>query len=133
MEPKPTDLYELASLEAEFASVWHRFAPDAPEPVREHRFHPDRGWRFDFAWPEHLVAVECEGGIYTGQAHGSISGILRDIGKYNAATELGWRVFRATRPMLNDWEQAALFVSMVCETIDCEVSEVAKELLEPRF
>lgn len=42
--------------------------------VREHRFHPARRWRFDFAWPELLFAVEVEGGIWTGGRHNRGSG-----------------------------------------------------------
>lgn len=68
-----------------------------------------RGWRFDVAWPRLRVAVEIEGGIFgkNGQArpcilckqipkgaHGSVSGILRDIEKYNAGVMLGWRIYR---------------------------------------
>lgn len=34
-----------------------------PEPVREFRFHPVRGWRADFAWPEHKLLLEIEGGF----------------------------------------------------------------------
>jgi len=26
-------------------------AAGLPEPIRQHRFHPERRWRFDFAWP----------------------------------------------------------------------------------
>lgn len=71
-----------------------------------------RRWRFDVAWPALMVAVEIEGGIFgkgkaedggepcptCGQsqagAHGSGSGILRDIEKYNAGTMLGWQIYR---------------------------------------
>lgn len=64
-------------------------------PVLEHRFHAVRRWRFDFAWPYAMVYLEVEGGIYTEGAHGSISGALRDIEKYNAAAALGWTGIRA--------------------------------------
>ena len=40
---------------------WLRQYPDIPEPTRELVFAPPRKWRFDFAWPEHLVAVEIDG------------------------------------------------------------------------
>lgn len=65
-----------------------------PEPVREHKFHSRRKWRLDIAWPAHRIALEVEGGVYTGGAHGSVSGILRDIEKYNAATVLDWHILR---------------------------------------
>lgn len=77
-----------------------------PEPQKEYIFHPVRKWRFDYCWPRHKIALEVEGGIFghtkkngvkskTG-AHSSITGILRDIEKYNAAAEHGWRILRVT-------------------------------------
>jgi len=67
-----------------------------PKPEQEFLFAKSLGrkWRFDFAWPEHKIALEVEGGIFTRGAHGSITGITRDIEKYNAAACLGWRVLR---------------------------------------
>jgi hypothetical protein len=69
-------------------------AAGLPAPVPEYRFHPVRLWRFDYAWPSVLVAVEQEGGIWSGGAHARPAGIERDIEKYNAATLLGWRILR---------------------------------------
>lgn len=63
-------------------------------PVREHKFHPTRRWRFDFAFPERRVAVECEGGVWSGGRHTRGSGAVGDMEKYNAAAALGWFVFR---------------------------------------
>ena len=65
-----------------------------PPCVAEHRFHPTRGWRFDFAWVDFAVALEVDGGVWTRGAHGRGSGIVRDIEKGNAAVMLGWRVLR---------------------------------------
>lgn len=65
-------------------------------PIPEYRFHPERRWRFDFAWPDHLVALEVEGGVWSGGRHTRPRGFLADIEKYNAATTLGWRVLRTT-------------------------------------
>jgi hypothetical protein len=63
-------------------------------PVAEHKFHPDRRWRFDYAWPSILVALEVEGGVWSGGRHTRGSGFLRDMEKYNAAAGLGWRIVR---------------------------------------
>lgn len=71
-----------------------------PVPEREHRFHPVRKWRFDFAWPDRKVAVECEGAIYMNGRHTRGSGFELDCEKYNAAMLLGWRVFKVTRRMV---------------------------------
>lgn len=64
----------------------------------EYRFHPVRRWRFDFYLPDHNIAVEYEGVMTKGAnvGHASIAGIMRDVEKYNEATAMGIRVFRAT-------------------------------------
>ena len=66
------------------------------ECVKEYRFHPVRRWRFDYAIPSHKIALEVEGGVWTGGRHTSPKGFLGDIEKYNTATLMGWRVFRTT-------------------------------------
>ena len=63
---------------------------------KEFKFHPVRKWRFDYAIPEHKIALEVEGGVWTGGRHTSPKGFLGDIEKYNTATLMGWRVFRTT-------------------------------------
>lgn len=67
-----------------------------PVPVTEYRFSPPRRWRFDFAWPDRLIALECEGGVWTQGRHVRGSGFLRDAEKYNTAALLGWRLLRVT-------------------------------------
>ena len=66
------------------------------ECVKEFKFHPKRRWRFDYAIPEHRIALEVEGGVWTGGRHTRPQGFLGDIEKYNTATLMGWRVFRTT-------------------------------------
>lgn len=60
-------------------------------------------WRFDFSWPELLVAVEVEGlVVMRGEdghtqvkgRHANISGFKDDCEKYAWAAVLGWRVIR---------------------------------------
>lgn len=34
-------------------------------PVREYKFHPSRRWKFDFCWPDRMIAVETEGKCYS--------------------------------------------------------------------
>lgn len=75
-----------------------------PRPTLEHEFHPTRNWRFDYAWPEHMLALEIEGGVFGGTdpatgrrykgAHSSVTGILRDMEKYSEGAVLGWRILR---------------------------------------
>lgn len=89
-----------------------------PEPVMEYQFHAVRKWRFDWAWPRWKVALEVEGGVFgftdkktgqrrTGGAHGSITGIKRDIEKYNHAAAMGWLVIRCVPSDLKKWETLA--------------------------
>lgn len=65
-------------------------------PVSEFVFALPRKWRFDYAWPDSHVALEVEGGIWTGGRHTRGAGFLKDIEKYNRAAELGWLVLRTS-------------------------------------
>ena len=65
-----------------------------PVPVPEYQFHPQRKWRFDFAWPLHLYALEIDGGVWTQGRHTRGSGWIKDAEKFNAAALLGWKVLR---------------------------------------
>lgn len=71
-------------------------ATKLPTPVREHRFHPERKWRMDFAWPELKIAVEIEGGVWGLGRHNRPKGFIADALKYNTAAEMGWTVLRFT-------------------------------------
>lgn len=74
--------------------AWAAKGAGLPEPVREHRFHPTRRWRFDLAWPDRLVAVEVDGGAFVGGRHTSGAGFREDCVKVSEAAALGWRVLR---------------------------------------
>jgi hypothetical protein len=63
-------------------------------PVAEHRFCPGRRFRFDYAFVEHKVAIEIEGGIWTQGRHTRGSGFAGDMEKYNIAATMGWRLLR---------------------------------------
>lgn len=71
-------------------------AADLPMPVAEYRFDPSRRWRFDYAWEATKVALEVEGGVWSGGRHTRGSGFVKDMTKYNRATVMGWRVVRCT-------------------------------------
>lgn len=63
-----------------------------PVPVPEYRFHPVRKWRFDWAFPDHKLAIEVQGGVWSRGKHGRGSGIVKDIEKAAHAAALGWRI-----------------------------------------
>ena len=83
-----------SKLETQFAS--QVMAHALPTPVREYRFAPPRKWRLDFAWPDHLVAVEIEGAVWTGGRHTRGAGFTNDCEKYSAASIAGWTLLRVT-------------------------------------
>ena len=65
-----------------------------PTPDFEYRFAPPRRWRFDVSWPLLGLALECEGGVWTGGRHTRGTGFVKDMEKYNEAARLGWTVIR---------------------------------------
>lgn len=76
-------------------------------PSREYPFaKPARDWRFDFAFMAttdtgfQQVAVECEGGAYSGGRHVRGKGFIEDMLKYNTAQLRGWIVLRYTPQQL---------------------------------
>lgn len=77
-------------------------AAHLPEPQPEFRFHAQRRWRFDLAWPDCRVAVEVDGATFAGGRHVTGTGYERDAEKLNEATVLGWRVLRVTPAMIDD-------------------------------
>lgn len=85
-----------------------------PSPLVEYRFDSDRKWRFDFAWNEwepqcgrwKQVALECQGGLFSGGAHVRGPALLREHEKLNQAAILGWRVMFTTPDQLCTKETA---------------------------
>lgn len=66
------------------------------EVEKEFKFHPVRKWRFDYAFPEYKVAVEVDGGVWTGGRHINPAGYINDMEKLNTAASMGWLVLRIT-------------------------------------
>ena len=67
-----------------------------PDPATELLFHPKRKWRFDYAWPTRMIALEVHGGIHSGGRHTRGRGFVEDRAKMNEATLLGWTVLEVT-------------------------------------
>jgi very-short-patch-repair endonuclease len=66
----------------------------------EFHFATDRKWRFDYCLPEFKLAIESEGGIYSGGRHTRGKGYENDLEKYNRATADGWILIRVTPSQL---------------------------------
>ena len=87
---------ELTGSDAEVAALRMLRQNGLPEPILQHRFHPTRGWMFDFAWPGARLALEVEGiSGGAGTRHQRPAGFIHDCDKYLAAATLGWNVIRA--------------------------------------
>ncbi len=91
-------------------------AAGLPTPEREHKFHPVRKWRFDFAWPLQMLAVEVEGGTWSRGRHTRPQGFEEDCIKYNECILLGWRVIRVTGDMIEDGRALQYVEALLKET-----------------
>lgn len=66
------------------------------EYEEEFQFTKTRKWRFDFAIPDRMIAIEYEG-IFSGKSrHTTKTGYEGDTEKYNTASMLGWTILRYT-------------------------------------
>lgn len=77
-------------------------------PTLGYRFAPPRRWRFDLSWPDEHLAIEVEGGVYSGGRHVRGKGYEADLEKYNTAALAGWLVLRFTRRMIEDGTAVAM-------------------------
>lgn len=64
--------------------------------MKEMRFHPKRMWRFDYAIPEHRIAIEIDGGVWKYGRHNRPKGYIADMEKFNEAAAMGWLVLKFT-------------------------------------
>ena len=96
--PEPRREYRFAAI----AVGWNcQSGAKNPKPeLRQRLLEADlQDWRFDFAWPEHKLAVEIDGAPGFGR-HTTAAGFKSDCRKSNAALILGWRVLRVTGDMV---------------------------------
>ena len=81
-------------LEREFLFICKTY--NLPTPERECHLIPERRFRWDFCWREQKVAVELQGGIFSGGRHTRGAGYILDMEKNNLAVLSGWRVLYFT-------------------------------------
>jgi hypothetical protein len=67
----------------------------------EYKFHPTRKWRFDYCFVDQKVAIETEGGVFSGGRHTRGVGFMKDMEKYNEGQRMGYYVLRCTPDQLN--------------------------------
>jgi len=76
------------------------------EPVYpEYKFLEDRRFRFDYAIPDKMIAIEYEGVMGGNSRHTNRFGYTKDTEKYNLAAINGWKVLRYTALNINDLEK----------------------------
>lgn len=57
--------------------------------VTQHRFHPTRQWRLDFAFPDLKLGIEIQG---YGKGHAEYTSMAKDHIKNNEAVLHGWQI-----------------------------------------
>lgn len=62
--------------------------------ISELKFDSARKFKFDYGNIRLKIAIEIEGGIYTGTGHAKIGRYLSDMEKYNSAEIRGWIILR---------------------------------------
>lgn len=92
-----------------FRALMEDVARQAKTPVVfEYRFHPTRRWRFDCAFPERMVALEIEGGVWVQGRHNRPCGFEKDRAKYNEAALMGWMVLKTVWKEIQSGKAAEL-------------------------
>lgn len=73
-----------------------------PPPVEEFKAIPKRRFRWDLAYPESLILIEIQGGIWHRGGHSTGTGITRDCEKLNLASLAGFHCFAFTSGHIAD-------------------------------
>jgi very-short-patch-repair endonuclease len=99
-----------------FLYYWNALTNMRVSPVEEYNFDKEIGrkHRFDFAFPDFMVAVEINGNAWNvkgGGRHGNDA----DLEKINIAVSMGWKVFQLSPKMLQDDPER--WLDMVCRAI----------------
>ena len=81
---------------------------------KEYEFSTNRKWRFDFAWPSEMLAVEVDG---FGYGHQAQQHMAVDNEKQNAAVASGWRVLRYNSRQLGSLAGCRDAVDQVCSIL----------------
>lgn len=76
------------------------------------KFHNDREWRFDFAFPDIYVAIEIQG---FGPGHNSPQGIENDYNKHNEALRYGWIIIYLINKDINDMPNTVAYIKRIIQ------------------
>ena len=84
-----------------------------PGWLAEHRFHPPRRFRFDYAHPGMKIALEVDGGLWVRGRHSRGKGQIADMEKGNLACMDGWYVLHFTPQHVKSGEILTIMRQMV--------------------
>lgn len=97
-----------------FELVWREHGLGTEGLEREYRFHQTRRWRFDYAWPSFMLAVEIHG---FGWGHQTMKQMSSNREKVREAIKLGWRVMEYTSRCLGSRQKVEDAVEEVKELL----------------
>lgn len=83
--------------------------------TREHKFHKQYKFRFDFALVDKKIAIEVDGGCWTAGRHVRPVGYMLDCKKQFLAHNLGWRVYKIP----SDWIMHSKYIKAPKRHIIC--------------
>ena len=84
--------------------------------VAKHEYDHERDFRVDFAYPQHKVAIECEGVTYAAAGrHQTGAGFSKELEKYTALRLAGWDVIRIGQRQITSGEALTLIEKALAE------------------
>lgn len=109
-----------SKLEKDFHSEWKKQTRVAL--TLQHKFHPRRKWRFDFAHLPSQVAIEIQG---FGEGHTSYKGMRADYDKHNEAARYGWIILYIMSCDIQP-NRISKTIAYILDTIDLRPPEVVR-------
>lgn len=94
MKIDPYKLFEISLRQSDIVPFFYR----------EFYFSNKRKWRVDFCWPDQRLAVEIEGGSWTGGRHTRGKGFQGDMEKYNSLAMMHFCLLRFTPQQVRSGE-----------------------------
>lgn len=92
------------SSDLETALLFQIRAVKLPEPVRQFKPLVDRRYRCDFAFPDHNLLVEVDGGGFVSGRHTRGKGFEADCERRNLLTLAGYRTLHVTGKHIDSGE-----------------------------
>ena len=91
-----------------------------PTPETEYAFAKGIGrkWSADFAWPDHQLLVEVDGGVYIAGGHNRGAAYTDDRERDAEAMCLGYRVLRVTTGQVDSGQALDWVERLLTKTLD---------------